>query len=128
MFYLPPITTLPTVVIGYVAGDGRKESAIEGLPFAYRTDAWEHKPWLIMEKPAAHASWTHIQKYSPCGFMLTWPFCFHIWFTWKYQKGSDKAGWKPGSEIVLYARTPGYRKDTDYGMKWTYGYFGLHWD
>jgi hypothetical protein len=71
---------------------------------------------------------THLQKYSPCGFLLTWPFCFHIWLFWKKQEGNDAIGWIPGSESGIYMRTPGYRYDFELGMKWTWGYIGGHWD
>lgn len=86
---------------------------------------------------------THLQKYSTCGFLLTWTFCFHVWLFWKHQ--SQTAGkdliltnpvheplpgesWIPGSEQGFYARTPGWRYDADLGMKWTWGYVGGHWD
>lgn len=76
---------------------------------------------------------THLQKYSHFGFMFTWPFCFHFWLFWTLQSywesedGSSRC-WIPGTEQGIYFRTPGYRWDTDLGMKWTWGYFGLHWD
>lgn len=70
----------------------------------------------------------HLQKYSRCGFMMTWPFCFHIWFFWKKQEGDDVHGWVPGTEQGIYMRTPGYRWDTEQGMKWTWGYVGGNWD
>jgi len=71
---------------------------------------------------------THLQKYSQFGFLMTLPFCFHFWFFWRLQQGSDIDGWKPGTEQGIYFRTPGYRWDTELGMKTTRGYFGLHWD
>ncbi len=69
---------------------------------------------------------THLQKHSHFGFMITWPFCFHFWLFWKLQDWDE--GWVPGSEQGIYFRTPGYRWDADLGMKFTRGYFGLHWD
>lgn len=71
---------------------------------------------------------THLQKYSRFGFLLTWPFCFHFWIMWKLQQGNDPANWQPGTEQGIYFRTPGYRWDSELGMKWTWGYCGLHWD
>lgn len=70
---------------------------------------------------------THLQKYSHFGFLFTWPFCFHFWLFWQLQQGTE-GNWKEGTEQGVYFRTPGYRWDSDLGMKWTWGYFGLHWD
>lgn len=78
---------------------------------------------------------SHLQKFSPFGFMMTWPFCFHVWIFWKMQEyyienqyGQPVTIFKPGTEKGFYFRTPGYRWDRDLGMKWTWGYFGMHWD
>ena len=71
---------------------------------------------------------THLQKYSQFGFLFTLPFCFHIWYFWQRQVGSDQIGWMPGSESGIYCRTPGWRYDTELGYKWTWGYIGGHWD
>ena len=71
---------------------------------------------------------THLQKYSRCGFMLTWPFCFHVWFFWKKQIGNDVTGWYPDTEQGIYTRTPGFRWDAELGMIFTKGYIGTHWD
>lgn len=71
---------------------------------------------------------THLQKYSPFGLMLTWPFCFHFWLFWKKQQFDGGGNWLPGTEQGIYFRTPGWRWDADLGMIWTWGYFGLHWD
>ena len=69
----------------------------------------------------------HQQRYSHFGWMFTWPFCFHFWIFWKLQEGIE-GNWKPGTEQGIYFRTPGWRWDFELGMKWTCGYFGLHWD
>lgn len=72
---------------------------------------------------------THLQKYSHFGFMITRPFCIHFWLFWKLQERNPFLEvWRPGTERGIYTRTPGYRWDKDLGMKWTWGYFGLHWD
>lgn len=71
---------------------------------------------------------THLQKYSRCGFLITWPFCFHLWFFWHKQEQNEYGIWIPGSESGIYARTPGWRYDIDLGMKFTRGYVGGHWD
>lgn len=68
----------------------------------------------------------HLQKHSHFGFMVTWPFCFHFWLFWKLQEFDTN--WRPGTEQGIYFRTPGYRWDAELGMKWTWGYIGLHWD
>lgn len=85
---------------------------------------------------------THLQKYSPLGYLITWPFCFHVWFFWRKQayaydqiplmgKMVDVPGtghWIPGTEQGIYFRTPGWRYDVELGMIWTNGYVGGHWD
>lgn len=81
-----------------------------------------------VEKSGDRNILTHLQKYSHFGFMVTWPFCIHFWAMWQLQRGSDEAGWQPGTEEGIYFRTPGYRWDAELGMKWTWGYFGLRWD
>ncbi len=70
---------------------------------------------------------THLQKHSHFGFMVTWPFCFHFWFMWRLQR-QGFGEWIPGTEQGIYFRTPGWRWDAELGMKFTRGYFGLHWD
>jgi hypothetical protein len=121
--YPAPLNTVPTVVFGYVAGPLVRLEDKSG-----RIGFWNYIHWLVWRRPVLGFAVTHLQKYSKFGFLLTWPFCFHIYYQFKKQAGNDAAGWIPGSERVFYARTPGYRKDTDYGMKWTWGYIGGHWD
>ena len=79
------------------------------------------------EQSGSQTILTHLQKYSWGGFMLTWPFCFHVWLFWKRQQ-VDQTGWYPGTEQGIYARTPGFRWDTELGMIFTKGYIGTHWD
>lgn len=74
---------------------------------------------------------THLQKYSTCGFLITYPLCFHVWLFWKkqeYEVVNEEVRWKPGTEQGIYMRTPGFRYDKELGMKWTWGYGGLRWD
>jgi hypothetical protein len=71
---------------------------------------------------------THLQKYSRCGFLVTWPFCFHIWYFWRKQTTLNFEVFVPGTEQGIYARTPGFRYDRELGMKWTWGYAGGRWD
>lgn len=123
MFYPPPIDVEPTVIVGYVEGPTRLENKQGNV------SVWSQDSELFFnQQPIMDYAVTHLQKYSKFGFLLTWPFCFHIWYTFRYQEGNDQIGWKPGTEKVFYARTPGYRKDIDYGMVWTWGYCGLRWD
>lgn len=121
---------LPVCLFGYVEGPIRWESS-------------EHKDWyigysqwLFNEVPIIdpfelrYYSITHLQKKSKWGFLLMWPFCFHFWYTFKYQEQVGDA-WIPGSEKVFYTRSPGWRFDFAQ-MKYiiTKGYlnFSLHWD
>jgi hypothetical protein len=85
----------------------------------------------------SNGAMTHLQKYSPAGIYITYPFCFHAWVFWRKQtflNGEPNGGyehwygWVPGTEQGIYFRTPGFRYDTDLGMKWTWGYLGTHWD
>ena len=98
----------PKAVLSFITGPIRTDHA-----------NFDHSGRLVL---------THLQKYSHFGFMLTWPFCLHFWWMWDLQEGSEDEGWKPGTEQGIYFRTPGYRFDSDLGMKWTWGYLGLHWD
>src|SRR6185312_17342381 len=107
-WYFPPLKTLPMAILGLVATKTREEDRIGHVLVFPWTEAY------FFHKPACGFAVTHLQKYSKFGFLLTWPFCFHVWYTFKFQEGSDAEGWKPGTEKVFYARTPGYRKDTDY--------------
>ena len=75
----------------------------------------------------------HQQRFSHVGFMVTWPFCFHVWIFWKLQEVRNDPHYSnplfvPGTESGFYARTPGWRYDADLGMKWTWGYVGGNWD
>ncbi len=100
----------PEAVLSFITGPIRIEKALEPFGVGFRT---------IL---------THLQKYSHFGFMVTWPFCFHFWLMWHLQAKDEYGDWIPGSEQGIYFRTPGWRWDADLGMKWTWGYFGLHLD
>lgn len=119
--YFKPIDTVPTTVLGYVQGKVRRENRFGMV-------ALNGKNFFLADKPLFGFAVTHLQKYSRFGFLVHWPFCFHFWLAFKKQAGNDFDGWIPGSEVVLYGRTPGYRMDTDYGVKWTWGYIGGHYD
>ncbi len=96
----------PTAVVAFIAGPIRTERDRDGKEVL-----------------------THLQKWSRCGWLMTWPFCFHVWYFWRKQTWNPVTmGWEPGTESGIYARTPGYRYDADLGMKWTWGYIGGHWD
>ncbi len=120
-------TTLPTVLLGYIQGPIRREAQDGEIMWDFPVSGWllNDKPHLIRGKEFAV---THLQKLSKFGFLITWPFCLHIYYSFKEQQMDEHDQWIPGSETVFYARTPGYRKDIDYGMIWTWGYIGLHWD
>ncbi len=84
-----------------------------------------------------HSIITHLQKYShffvvfhQTGFIPT----LHVGIMWRLQEENtnpeslDPRQWIPGTEQGIYFRTPGLRWDSELGMKWTWGYFGLHLD
>lgn len=107
---------LPTCLFGYIRGLIRWEGCKGSAMFDGRDQ------FLINVKPkispftSLSVGITHLQKRSKFGFLLMkgkpwYKLCFHIWYTFKYQ-GQDYIGnWIPGSEIVFYARTPGWRYD-----------------
>jgi hypothetical protein len=71
---------------------------------------------------------SHLQKYSRCGFLITYPFCVHFWLFWRKQQQDINGGWIPGTEQGIYMRTPGWRYTAGEGMTWTNGYIGGVWD
>jgi hypothetical protein len=71
---------------------------------------------------------SHLQKFTKWGpgFLITIPFCFHVWFIFKQQEVG-----KPGSETVFYWRFGKWRWDANMGKylgPWTWYGPGLHWD
>lgn len=120
-----PLVDYPTILLGYVKGLLRLETNGGGDMYV------EHKSnWLVYRKPEwiwnAMYAVTHLQKKSRLGFLIAYPFCFHVWFTFKYQKDGE-----PGTEIVFYWRIGLWRWDSGDG-KWigpgTWYGPGLHWD
>lgn len=139
----------PVVVLGFVWGRLRYEKTIAGVGAADYFDGGGFKPWfLFWRRPfslfkrgaADPKGWqmTHLQKGSPLGFLVYWPFCFHIWFHWKLQEfeigeknasGNYPHHWKPNTEQGIYLRSPGFRWDVNDGyFERTGGYVGSHWD
>ncbi len=84
---------------------------------------------LLFWKKSQNCGPTHLQYFSPFGFLLTWPLCLHVWYQFKEQAtdlGGDKI---PGSETVFYWRF-GARwdaQDSLYVVPSWYGP-GLRWD
>lgn len=127
---------LPTCVIGLVKGPLRREKC--GGEDGYQ-DGSEYHLIVPLTDPSKQnpTDWaiTHLQKKSKFGFLLMWPLCFHVWFTFKYQQQKLSDGNVlvdvPGSETVLYWRVGWKRwdaKDCVYiGPPTWYGP-GLHWD
>jgi hypothetical protein len=73
---------------------------------------------------------THLQKFSPFGFLIQWPLCFHVWYQFHGQINGQ-----PGTEKVFYFRVGWTRWDAGdmiymfekFGFGTWYGP-GLHWD
>ena len=124
------IPRMPTVLLGYVSGSLIRFEANGG----YSVFLSMASPILIFHRPfeleGKMLAVTHLQKKSRFGFLFTWPLCFHLWITWKYQKQNSSDRWLPGTEIMIpYARTPGWRWDAgDSKFIMTKGFFGMHWD
>jgi hypothetical protein len=72
---------------------------------------------------------SEMQKFSPFGFILTWPLCFVAWIQIKKQTPSI-----PNSEIVPFWRfglwrwDPGDSTGKIWVGPWTWYGPGLHWD
>lgn len=125
-------TGLPTVILGYVFGPLRMERAGGG-------DRYFQGGLLILRDPIRDAGdeWavTHLQKKSKFGFLITWPFCLHFYYTFKFQErkiGNDGVTelWVPRTEQVLYWRFGKWRwdaGDSKFIGPWTW-YLGLRWD
>lgn len=135
------MSNLPTALIGFVKGSMRWEACggdewYGNIPSNF---LFFRKPSFTIDKlkgegPKLYAI-THLQKKSKFGFLLMWPLCFHVWFTFKYQQQKLSDGNVlvdvPGSETVLYWRVGWKRWDakncTYIGPPTWYGP-GLHWD
>lgn len=123
----------PTILLGFVWGPLRRET--KGGSDWY--DGSKSCHLLIDEKPLVAGQNTfqvsHIQKKSLFGFLLTWPFDFHFYISFKkqtsYEDNEGVTQWVPGSEKVFYVRSPGFRWEAGSGNYiLTKGYIGLHWD
>lgn len=117
----------PTIILGFIYDVIRLEAADGEIRYHFPLSNWlvNQKPFIFSNKKYAV---THLQKKSKFGFLLEWPFGFHVWYQFKEQEIDSNDNWIPGTEKVLYARTPGHRWDKDLGMIHTGGYIGLHWD
>lgn len=125
----------PICLLGFMRGQVRYETC--GGYEIYPGDFGNH--WLFFKKPfdamipniSTDYAVTHIQKRSKFGFLLMWPFCFHIWWTFKPQQQDNTWKWLPGTEVVLYWRFGKWRWDAGqckFIGPWTWYGPGLHWD
>lgn len=131
-----PEELYPTCLFGFVRGQVRYETC--GGHEIFPGDSGNH--WLVWVRPrdfflpniATDFAVTHLQKRSKFGFLLMWPFCFHLWYTFKYQEQKKENGyWIPGTEKVLYWRFGRWRWDAGQCLfigPWTWYGPGLHWD
>lgn len=129
---------LPLVLVAFQWGPVRWERVnvgadwyeeVRGLSWCVcdGVSAWSSEPvtaWVV----------THIQKRSRWGIIIQrrprkwWPFIVHAWFTFRYQT-QERDYWIPGTERVLYLRSPGWRfQPADDVWVFSRGYLGLHWD
>jgi hypothetical protein len=116
---------LPTAILGYVSGPLLRWNSVTKDAQTWTGDGGAQVnrrpigPWVV----------THLQKQSRCGFLLFWPFIFHVWFFVKKQEVNGDGDWVPGTERGFYARTPGYRYDfADQKYIRTRGFVGGRWD
>lgn len=132
-----PKVDLPTCLFGFVRGILRFERLGGGDLLHTQLNPDDFSDWgsILYEPPFVYNgsdyAITHLQKYSKFGFLLMWPFCFHVWFTFKFQKKDSSGLWIPGSEKVFYWRFGLWRWDAGnsrfIGPGTWYGP-GLHWD
>lgn len=119
---------LPIALFGYVRGPLRWEGQNDLDLYESRTSGF-----ILNEKPfvfdRGEVAVTHLQKESKFGFLVMWPFIFHVWYTVKFQDAAVDGTWVPGTEKVLYLRSPGWRFDfADWKYIISKGYAGLRWD
>ena len=114
---------LPRVLLGFVKGNVRWEKCGGLSCFDGRNTLF------IKQRPVDGWAVTHLQKSSKFGFLVMWPFCFHVWWTFNYQEKDTLGTWLPGTEKVFYLRFPGWRWEAG-GCSYilSKGYIGLHWD
>lgn len=115
-------------------------------PFLSHVEVDEEKHTRTMVFDSLLYGPTHIQYKSPVGFLITWPFCVHIWYAFDLGKFDQFDEHVSGSEKVWYFRAGIARWDsgdnkyicgesaTIFGKKFTlpfgtwYGPFNLRWD
>lgn len=123
---------LPLVLLATIKGRARLE-ANGGEELYLEVDKWRFLLFRAPVRPFPDEPLyqvTHLQKRSRMGFLLYWPLCFHVWFTFRYQT-EGLAGWRPGTEKVLYWRLGLWRwdaGDSKYIGPGTWYGPGLHWD
>lgn len=130
-----PETDYPTLVEGRIEGQIRCE-ALDGSDLYLPEQTGIIRDLKPFEKDGKTYAITHLQKKSKKGFLIMEPFIIHTYYWWHLQEFTQNPdggwSWKPGTERGVYARTPGWRFDTDKKLvrPWVFskGYAGGHWD
>ena len=119
----------PILVAGFGIKRWERRADDAGTEYGVLTkeEYWD-KAGLMFMVDRSSQMWgpTNIQKKSKCGFLITWPFCFHVWFQFIPQIEGQ-----PGSETVFYWRFGLWRWDANMGQYIGPGTWygpGLHWD
>jgi len=126
-----PSESMPTCLLGFVKGVLRLEALGGADVYLWCSNwfFWKKAPLSVNNSGQLFAI-THLQKKSRFGFLLMWPFCFHVWFTFKFQEYIHDI-WSPGTEKVFYWRIGLWRWDAGdskfIGPGTWYGP-GFHWD
>jgi hypothetical protein len=157
-----PSVGYPTIIEGVVYGNRLRVESLDGdsaLLLSYlKPLGWEVIRWgNLMYRDGAFRIknlgpfvmngklWgvTHLQKYSPCGYLKVEPDCYHRWHFWRPQAMDANLNWIPGSEQGIYLRKSRklfqlkcWRWDVAGTLidgvlrHWirSGGYFGGHWD
>lgn len=107
----------PICLLGY---DIRRWESTEG-------DTWyinDYIKKLLIGIQRPYSGPTHIQYWSPWGFLITWPLCFHFWWQFRQQELG-----RPGTEKVLLLSIGWARWDAgDACYMIPRCYVGLRWD
>lgn len=128
---------VPSIRIAYVSGPTfrrEKSGATDGSDYCATSLANR----LVKDTSASDIGLdpsygpTHLQKQSLFGFLITSPFCFHIWWQIRPQR-TEMDGPRlrnvPGSELCPYFRIGKGRWDAlDQKFIKPTLYLGLHWD
>lgn len=146
-----PNVRYPLIIEGYVSGNRLRLESLDGSEMLmYPLDTapntplqWKNNGFYLQNFGPYRSPQgvvygvTHLQKYSPYGWLKVDPDCYHWWRWIKTQQQDQQGTWIPGSEVGIYFRKSRklfqlecWRWDRlapDYWVR-SGGYFGGHFD